>query len=207
VLTALRVVVAITAVITAISPLRQWAGDRVGTIIPGGAFFIFLLIYILYRPLRALAMSTPGLITAVVLGTASASFSIWQQGMNGARSVAFAIGMSVAVITARAILGASSRSFDARAIDASDLEPGMVLADKTLGLMAVDKRWQEAFEPHLPALQGVKLYKELIDNVQEWHRHNVPDEPIWIRAPLPFAPAFVIGVALTIWLGRIPLLH
>lgn len=200
----LRVAIAMIAVVTAISPIRQWLGAEAGSLLSGGTFLALAVLYFAYHPLYRITATTRGLLGALAAFLVSVIITLWLRGTHeGSLELLRSAATALTVLVARGILDASSRSFDARAITPAQLKPGMVLGTKTLQLMAVEKRWQEAFLEHVGELRGVKLGQPEIDNIREWHAHNVPDQPIWIQVPLPFAPALAVAVVLTALFGRL----
>ena len=199
-----RVAIAMVAVVTAIAPLRQWISAEAGVLLSGGTFIALAVLYLAYHPLYRITATTPGLLLAVVAFIVSVCVTLWLRGLHeGGLELLRSAATALSVLVARGVLSASSRTFDARAVRAAELEPGMVLGGQTIQLMSIDERWQEAFLPHVGELQDVKLGWPEVMNIREWHAHNVPDQPIWVRVPLPFAPAMAVAVLVTAVTSRL----
>jgi prepilin signal peptidase PulO-like enzyme (type II secretory pathway) len=49
----------------------------------------------------------------------------------------------------------------------------------------------------------MKLDANYVENLREWQAHNAPSLRFAVKAPLPFAPALAVGIALTIAFGRL----
>ena len=198
-----RVAVAIVALATAFSPLRQWIGVHAGAANSGGPFFLFLLLFLLYKPLHRVTRTNLGLAAAFVVLVAGVTWSIWQRGGEGGLEVLRSLGIALAVMLGRAVLAASSRSFDSRQVEPKGLRPGMILTDACVDRLESDKRYQEAFLPHLGDMRGFRLDDNYIDNLKEWQSHNAPEFSFGVRSPLPFAPALAVAVVATCLLGRL----
>jgi hypothetical protein len=203
VMTTARIGLGVVAVATSLGPLRQWLGGRVEHVLAGGPFFVFLLLFLLYKPLVRVTRTGAGLAAAAVLLAAGTGWSVWDRGTNGLRGVATSFAITAAVMLGRGLLAASSRSFDTRCVVPAELAPGMVLADAQVDRLERDTRFQEAFLPVLGDLRGRRLDRNYLDNLVEWHAHNAPDETFTIRSALPFAPALALAVPLTAALGRL----
>lgn len=198
-----RTALAVVALAAAIGPLRRWIADVIGAAISGGTFIAFLLLFVLYRPLGRLAARPGGALAFAAIFAGAAAWACATSGIAGALGIASSVLLGLAVVVGRGGLGASSRAFDARRVAASDLRPGMVLADDFLVILESDPRWQEAFAPVLGSLRGMKLDANYVANLREWQAHNAPSLRFAVKSPLPFAPALAVGVALTIALGRL----
>lgn len=203
VISALRVALAVTALATALGPLRQWLGSRFGATISGGTFLALIVLYMLYKPLARLARRRWGVVGSFALFGLSAGYSLWSGGAAGAIEVGRSMLVGLSVVAVRGVLSASSRSFDTRSVSREELRPGMVLSIPYLAVLEEEERWKEAFAPMVGSLRGMRLDQVLIDNLLEWQAHNAPEEPFVIRTPLPFAPALAAGVVLTAVFGRL----
>jgi Flp pilus assembly protein protease CpaA len=198
-----RTALAVVALATAIGPLRRWVAARVGAAFSGGTFIAFLALFLLYKPLARLAARRGGALAFAAIFAGAVAWACATSGVAAALGVASSVLMGLAVVVGRGGLGASSRAFDTRPVEASDLSAGMVLSDEFLDTLEADPRWREAFAPVLGSLRGMKLDANYVANLREWQAHNAPSLRFAVKTPLPFAPALVVGVALTVAFGRL----
>ncbi len=200
---AARMSLVMAALIAALSPIRQLSGAWAAAHFSGGYFFALLVLVIAYKPLRRLVSTRAGLVAIAVIFMSSATFMIARDGPSGAIELGRSLLFCLSIMVVLGLLGGATRPLDARAVSPEALEERMVLTEDFLDELEVERRWQEAFAPIIGSLRGVRLDDNLIENLREWQAHNAPDSDFMVKAHIPFAPAFAIGVALTAVFGRL----
>lgn len=193
----------LAALAVSLSPLRQWAGGRLGEVLSGGTFFALLVLFVAYKPLSRIALTRAGPPAAAVIFLFSAGYTVAVQGAEGLLEVGRSVMICLVVMALRGALSVSSRSFDSREVAPEQLEEGMVLEEEFVARLEADERWREAFGPRVGELAGEKLDWNMVSNLREWKEHNAPEERIRVKASLPFAPALTLGVAVTMVWGRL----
>jgi Flp pilus assembly protein protease CpaA len=198
-----RPLVVLAAFSVALGPLRQVLGERLGLWLPGGAFWMAVLLFVLYKPLFRVAQRPFGWGLALAALVLSVLWMVAGQGQGAWVEVRNSLLVCTVVMVARGLVTVAGTAFDARWLAPSELRPEMVLAGVFLRRLAADEHWQREYRPILGDLRGMRLDDNLIRNLQVWCEHNAPGEPVAVAAPLPFAPALAAGLLVTIWQGQI----
>jgi hypothetical protein len=198
-----RLVVVLAAFAVALGPVRQALGEGLGLWLPGGAFWMAILLFLLYKPLFRVAQRPLGWGMALGAFVLSLLWLVVDQGQSGWVDVGRSLLVCAAVVVARGLVTVAGSTFDARWLAPSELRAEMVLAGVFLRRLAVDEHWQREYGPILGDLHGVRLDDNVIRNLQVWCDHNAPGEQVAVGAPLPFAPALAAGLLVTFWQGHI----
>jgi hypothetical protein len=195
-LTALRVVVLFLAIFTLVRILRHFVREGLETYIELNKTVIFLLLFLMFRPLMRLAARKWALAAGAAIIAGYAVYAFCFDPTGEAKWEFINIGwLAISLILFRAIYDAYLKATDELAIPCGELRKGMILADVTVDKF---KERKQFYAEKLGDLGPDGLTQEQAQALRQWFEENEPEGRIFVSRTIPFVPALLVGTLLTV---------
>jgi len=195
----LKLLVFFLALFTIVRIMRHFVREGLDQFMEINKTVIYVILFLMFRPLMRLAAKPWAFTVGVLILVGYGVYAFLFDPTGQAKWEFINIGwLAASIIIFRLVYDAYLKATDQLEIPFAELRKGMILGEETAQAFRERKQF---FQEKLGEFSPDGLSYEQAGAVVAWYEENEPEGTLFVSATIPFAPALLIGTALTVIFG------